>query len=49
MEDIDISSDDYIYDKIHQRISEKLKKDININEDEILKLIDKELDALWLR
>ncbi|MDX4066803.1 AAA family ATPase [Aliarcobacter skirrowii] len=41
-----ISSDDYIYDKIHQRISEKLKNNINMNEDEILNLIDKELDAL---
>lgn len=41
-----ISSDDYIYDKIHQRISEKIKSDININEDEILKLIDEELDSL---
>lgn len=41
-----ISSDDYIYDKIHQRISEKLKDNINMSEDEILKLIDKELDAL---
>lgn len=41
-----ISSDDYVYDKIHQRISEKLKNNLNINEDEILKLIDKELDAL---
>lgn len=41
-----ISSDDYIYDKIHQRISEKLKDNINIKDDEILKLIDKELDAL---
>lgn len=41
-----VSSDDYIYDKIHQRISEKLKNNINIKEDEILKLIDEELDAL---
>lgn len=41
-----ISSDDYIYDKIHQRISEKLKDNINMSEEEILKLIDKELDAL---
>lgn len=41
-----ISSDDYIYDKIHQRISEKLKDNINMKEDEILNLIDKELDAL---
>jgi predicted ATP-binding protein involved in virulence len=41
-----VSSDDYIYDKIHQRISEKLKDNINIKDDEILKLIDKELDAL---
>ena len=31
-----ISSDDYIYDKIHQRISEKLKDNINIKDDEIL-------------
>lgn len=41
-----ISSDDYVYDKIHQRISEKIKNNLNINEDEILKLIDEELDAL---
>lgn len=41
-----ISSDDYIYDKIHQKISEKLKNNINMKEDEILNLIDKELDAL---
>jgi predicted ATP-binding protein involved in virulence len=41
-----VSSDDYVYNKIHERISEKIKKDININEDEILKLIDEELDTL---
>lgn len=41
-----ISSDDYVYDKIHQRISEKIKNNLNINEDEILKLIDEELNAL---
>lgn len=41
-----VSSDDYIYDKIHQKISEKLKDNINMKEDEILNLIDKELDAL---
>lgn len=41
-----ISSDDYVYDKIHERVSLKIKENINIDEDEILKLIDKELDNL---
>ncbi|QKJ22480.1 AAA family ATPase [Poseidonibacter lekithochrous] len=41
-----ISSDDYVYDKIHERVSLKIKEDINIEEDEILKLIDEELDNL---
>jgi predicted ATP-binding protein involved in virulence len=41
-----ISSDDYVYDKIHERISLKIKEDIKIDENEILKLIDKELDNL---
>ena len=41
-----ISSDDYIYSKIHKVVAQKIKSDININEDEILKLIDEELDKL---
>lgn len=40
----DISSDDYIYSKIHKVVNEKIKDNININEDEILKLIDDELE-----
>ena len=31
----EINNDDYIYEKIHQRISYKIKNDININEEEI--------------
>lgn len=45
-ENKNISSDDYIYSKIHKVIADKIKENININEDEILKLIDKELDNL---
>ena len=41
-----VSGDDYIYDKIHQVISERIKKDINTSEDEIMKLINEELDKL---
>jgi predicted ATP-binding protein involved in virulence len=41
-----VSSDDYVYDKIHQAISKKIEKNININEKEILKLIDEELDKI---
>ncbi|HIP27009.1 MAG TPA: hypothetical protein EYG80_05085 [Flavobacteriaceae bacterium] len=41
-----VSSDDYVYDKIHQVISERIKKDINTSEDEIMKLINEELDKL---
>jgi len=41
-----ISSDDYIYSKIHQVVSQRLKENININEEEILKLIGEELDKL---
>jgi len=41
-----VSSDDYIYEKIHKQISKKIREDINIDEDELLKLIDKELDKI---
>ncbi|WP_321779161.1 AAA family ATPase [Sulfurimonas sp.] len=41
-----VSGDDYIYDKIHQVISKKIEKNINIDEEEILKLIDEELDKI---
>ena len=41
-----ISSDDYIYDKIHQVVSKKVKENININEEEILKLIEEELEKI---
>ena len=42
----DVSSSDYVYSKIHEVISKRLKDDIDIDEDELLKLIDKELDRL---
>ena len=35
------SSDDYIYEKIHEVVSQRLN---NINEVDIIKLIEKELD-----
>jgi len=41
-----VSSDDYIYEKIHQVVAQKIKNDINIDEDELLKLIDEELDKI---
>jgi len=41
-----VSSDDYVYDKIHQVVSSRIKDDINISEDEIMKLINEELDKL---
>jgi len=40
------SSDDYIWSKIHNVISKRLKNDINIDEEEIERLIDIELDKL---
>ena len=40
------SSDDYVYEKIHTKISQKISQENIINEDEILDLIDKELDNL---
>ena len=41
-----VSNDDYIYEKIHQVIAQKIKEDLNVNEDELLKLIDQELDKI---
>ena len=41
-----VSSDDYIYEKIHKVVSKRIKENINIDEDEILKLIDEELDKI---
>lgn len=41
-----VNSDDYIYDKIHQVIATRIKENINIDEQEILKLIDEELDKI---
>jgi len=42
----DVSSDDYIYEKIHKQIAKKIKENVNVNEEEILSLIDKELDKI---
>ena len=39
-----VSSDDYIYEKIHKVVAQRIEENININEDEILKLIDAELE-----
>ncbi len=41
-----VSSDDYIYEKIHQIVAQKIKENINVNEEELLKLIDEELDKI---
>jgi len=42
--DSSISSDDYIYEKIHKVVSQRVKENININEESILAMIDKELE-----
>ena len=42
----DVSSSDYVYSKIHQVISKRVKEDLDIDEDELMALIDKELDNL---
>ncbi len=42
----DVSSADYKYEKIHKVISKRIKEDINVEEDELLKLIEEELDKL---
>lgn len=39
-----VSSDDYIYEKIHKVVAQRIEENININEDDILKLIDAELE-----
>ena len=41
-----VSSDDYIYEKIHQQVAKKIEENINVDEAEILKLIDEELDKI---
>ncbi|AHJ12457.1 AAA family ATPase [Sulfurospirillum multivorans] len=41
-----VSNDDYVYAKIHQVISEKIKNESAIDEQEILKLIEEELAKL---
>ncbi len=41
-----VSSDDYIYEKIHQQVAQKIKEHVNIDEEELLKLIDEELDKI---
>jgi len=40
----ELSEDDYVYSKIHKVISQRLKEDIDISEEELLSLIDKQLD-----
>ena len=40
----ELSEDDYIYSKIHKVISQRVKKDVDMSEEEILKLIDEELN-----
>ncbi len=44
--DKSISSDDYIYDKIHQKIAEKISTESMTDKDRISKLIDEELAKL---
>jgi len=41
-----VSSDDYVYDKIHQAVSARIKEEINTSEEDIMKLINEELDKL---
>ena len=40
------SSDDYIFEKMHERISKKVSENMIMDDDEIAKLIDKELEKL---
>ena len=37
-----LSEDDFVYELIHEVVSKKIKEDINLDEDAILKLIEKE-------
>lgn len=41
-----ISSDDYIYEKIHKVVAKKIEENINVDEEALLKLIDEELDKI---
>jgi len=41
-----VSSDDYIYEKIHQQVAKKIEENIDVDETDLLKLIDKELDKI---
>jgi predicted ATP-binding protein involved in virulence len=41
-----VSSDDYIYEKIHQQVAKKIAEDINVDEETLLKLIDEELEKI---
>lgn len=44
--DYPVSSDDYIYDKIHKVVAQKIKDEVNVDEEELLKMIDEELDKV---
>lgn len=39
----ELSDDDYIYSKIHKVVSKRAKEDIDMSEEELLALIDKQL------
>ena len=41
-----ITSDDYIYEKIHSELSKKIKENINMSEAEILSFVDAELNKI---
>ena len=41
-----VSSDDYIYEKIHKQVAKKIEENIDVDEAELLKLIDDELDKI---
>ena len=42
----DVSSSDYVYSKIHKVISKRVRENIDVDEDELMKLIDDELNKL---
>ncbi len=42
----DIGSSDYVYSKIHKKISQRLRDNANIDENKLMRLIDEELDNL---
>uniref|UniRef100_UPI000DF468C6 AAA family ATPase n=1 Tax=Poseidonibacter lekithochrous TaxID=1904463 RepID=UPI000DF468C6 len=41
-----ISDDDYVYEKIHKVVHDKIKENININEEELLRFITEEFNKL---